>query len=96
MFCDRVLRWQEMREIQKESSGEIMAEALEVRSPNCAAITCVVCGILRDLLSDPDVQDNIFEWHFAIRGPPDTEFEVPNHLLAYAPAKKLAASAPST
>jgi len=21
-------------------------------------------------------QDNIFEWHFAIRGPPDTEFEV--------------------
>jgi len=23
-----------------------------------------------------DMQDNIFEWHFAIRGPPDTEFEV--------------------
>lgn len=22
------------------------------------------------------LQDNIFEWHFAIRGPPDTEFEV--------------------
>ena len=22
------------------------------------------------------MQDNIFEWHFAIRGPPDTEFEV--------------------
>ena len=22
------------------------------------------------------VQDNIFEWHFVIRGPPDTEFEV--------------------
>ncbi|KAL3131774.1 hypothetical protein ABBQ38_007491 [Trebouxia sp. C0009 RCD-2024] len=39
---------QEMREIQRETSGEIMAEALE---------------------------DNIFEWHFAIRGPPDTEFE---------------------
>ena len=27
--------------------------------------TCQVC-----------VQDNIFEWHFVIRGPPDTEFEV--------------------
>lgn len=39
---------QEMREIQRETSGEIMAEALE---------------------------DNIFEWHFAIKGPPDTEFE---------------------
>ncbi|KAL0041992.1 hypothetical protein WJX77_000137 [Trebouxia sp. C0004] len=39
---------QEMREIQRETSGEIMAEALE---------------------------DNIFEWHFAIRGPPNTEFE---------------------
>ena len=23
-----------------------------------------------------DMQDNIFEWHFAIRGPPDSEFEV--------------------
>ena len=22
------------------------------------------------------MQSNIFEWHFAIRGPPDTEFEV--------------------
>ena len=21
-------------------------------------------------------QDNIFEWHFAVRGPPDTEFQV--------------------
>lgn len=29
------------------------------------------------------MQDNIFEWHFAVRGPPDTEFEVcfPDHLL---------------
>lgn len=27
-------------------------------------------------LSSYYLQDNIFEWHFAIRGPPETEFEV--------------------
>eukprot|EP00232_Nephroselmis_pyriformis_P000503 CAMPEP_0182906836 /NCGR_PEP_ID=MMETSP0034_2-20130328/34049_1 /TAXON_ID=156128 /ORGANISM="Nephroselmis pyriformis, Strain CCMP717" /LENGTH=191 /DNA_ID=CAMNT_0025042619 /DNA_START=30 /DNA_END=602 /DNA_ORIENTATION=- len=28
----------------------------------------------KDFIGEP-VQDNIFEWHFAIRGPEDTEFE---------------------
>lgn len=39
---------QESREMQKENSREMQAQALE---------------------------DNIFEWHFAVRGPPDSEFE---------------------
>lgn len=29
----------------------------------------------RDIHSEP-LEDNIFEWHFAIRGPPETDFEV--------------------
>lgn len=31
------------------------------------------------------MQDNIFEWHFAVRGPPDTEFQVRERLLCHAP-----------
>jgi hypothetical protein len=30
----------------------------------------------------PLSQDDIFEWHFVIRGPPDTEFEVRGALLS--------------
>ena len=30
----------------------------------------------RSNVTESVLQDNIFEWHFAIRGPPDTEFEV--------------------
>jgi len=37
---------------------------------------------MRELASDPSdqycaapLEDNMFEWHFTIRGPPDTEFE---------------------
>ena len=29
----------------------------------------------RDFHSEP-LEDNIFEWHFAIQGPPDTDFAV--------------------
>ncbi|KAF5842646.1 hypothetical protein DUNSADRAFT_6116 [Dunaliella salina] len=39
---------QEIKEVQEDTSGDFLAEALET---------------------------DIFEWHFVIRGPPDTEFE---------------------
>mmetsp|Transcript_18849 Transcript_18849/g.32195 ORF Transcript_18849/g.32195 Transcript_18849/m.32195 type:complete len:405 (-) Transcript_18849:699-1913(-) len=39
---------QEIKEVQEDTSGDFMAEALE---------------------------SDIFEWHFAVRGPPDTDFQ---------------------
>lgn len=32
--------------------------------------------LTRCMLMHGCLQDDIFEWHFVVRGPPDTEFEV--------------------
>lgn len=65
-----------MREIQRETSGEIMAEALEVVKLNKLVFGLSCYKVLSTSERRATLQDNIFEWHFAIRGPPDTEFEV--------------------
>ena len=78
---------QEIKELQRENNPDMMAEALEVSppalvSPLSRAIHTVQC--LHQLV----VQDNIFEWHFAVRGPPDSEFQVCG---AYCPIKLMVA-----
>ena len=66
---------QEIKEIHQDSGKELTAEALEVcRSPLPARPRQVPPRESQSC--NAYMQDNIFEWHFVIRGPPDTEFEV--------------------
>ena len=73
--ADSLSSVQEIKELQRENNPDMMAEALEVSPP------VLLCPLSRAtyLVQCPHqlvVQDNIFEWHFAIRGPPDSEFQV--------------------
>ena len=83
---------QELKEIQRDDNPDILAEVLEVSSMQpelCARKLCCICASsiegswtwspCRANLSScpsPARQDNLFEWHFVIRGAWDTEFEV--------------------
>jgi hypothetical protein len=83
---------QEIKELQAETCPDFIADALEVGMScgwSCAGqkqqLSCnssfvqvapaagpeMLCGVLLF-----HAQEDIFEWHFVIRGPPDTEFEV--------------------
>ncbi len=99
----RILR--EMKEMEKDTSHEYSARALEVLPSVHQSFSiffffsffCIhlfvaplgnrfvprgtnVCNLLCDVCANPhrDVrptQDNIFEWHFTVRGPSGTPFE---------------------
>ena len=63
-----------------------MAEALEVWTVCCACGNLLVPSSRLVSSQVSCLQDNIFEWHFAVRGAPDTPFQVcctpePVHLL---------------
>lgn len=72
--------------MQSETSTDFIADALEVSScPAWLASQLSKPALLNYHGTDrcphgPDcpyfLQDDIFEWHFVVRGPPDTEFEV--------------------
>lgn len=77
---------QELREMEKESDPDILAEAIEVRGLPGAAWRADQAGATKPSAARPHsaalprpappAQDNIFEWHFVIRGACDSEFEV--------------------
>ena len=78
---------QEMKEFQRDDSPDILAEAIEVTFDAFVAQRCI-CHSAREQRIDlvPFVsQDNIFEWHFVVRGAADTDFEV-RRAHAHAPA----------
>ena len=75
---------QEMKELQKDPTSDFKAAALEVRwvigcpaNDTLVALQYMSCTpVVNSQACCCPAQDNIFEWHFAVRGPPDTEFEV--------------------
>ena len=78
---------QEMKELQRDPSSDYMAAAIEVSVSVLArsSQSDVLCLSLVNFLPTTSfdlqgslmpVQDNIFEWHFAVRGSVDTEFQV--------------------
>jgi len=83
---------QEMKELQRDPSSDYMAAAIEVSVPVwvpsskpdvlCLSLLKLLPTLPFDLQSSlMPVQDNIFEWHFAVKGSVDTEFQVraPRH-----------------
>lgn len=89
---------QELKEIQRDDNPDIVAEALEVGFVLNSLIVAKFEAAsnagtqISGVLLHP--QDNIFEWHFVIRGAWDTEFEVsslyPAQLTSNLPATVLA------
>lgn len=83
-----------MKEFQKDDSPELTAEALEVRQfsslralSRCCTSTHSIawaCNSPFPNICNCFAQDNIFEWHFVVRGAADTEFEV--RILSEMPA----------
>jgi hypothetical protein len=76
---------QEMKEFQRDDSADILAEAIEVTlrafvALQRIAIICYLAGKQLIYLGRSMSQDNIFEWHFVVRGAADTEFEVRDRL----------------
>lgn len=83
---------QEIKEIRDDTSGGFIAEALEVglfwggsRCGSLSGFCAAVCSwralspglLLHDHLPRAAAsQTDIFEWHFVMRGPSDSEFEV--------------------
>ena len=68
---------QEMKEFQRDDSPDILAEAIEVTFKAFVAQRCS-CRLAGERFIQPPClsQDNIFEWHFVVRGATETEFEV--------------------
>jgi len=82
---------QELKEVQRDDDPDILAEAIEVRSVSSESLwqrrtlqggwpgatePSAACPCLSALWPFVLSQDNIFEWHFVIRGAWDSEFEV--------------------
>ena len=70
----RATREQECKELNEEQSRDFTCEPLEVRVPLRAGAYAPRLELHTRTLGRA-AQDNIFEWHFALRGPPDTEFQ---------------------
>ncbi len=70
---------QEYKELSAEQSREFVCEPLEARGAVGWARSLRVAPALTRpparAAAAPPLQDNIFEWHFVLRGPRDTEFE---------------------
>ena len=68
---------QELKELQASQSRDFAASVLEVRLTVCQLVP-MQRSASTPLLSlvCAHAQDNLFEWHFVVRGPLDTEFEV--------------------